>query len=91
MDLGILAGQPFGKCEHTGSDRWGWGSRGSPEAEEGLGSALMCPLREEVAGNKARSSFISFDGGEPQHLPWAGSPEERGPVRKVVGVTLAFG
>lgn len=89
MGLGILAGQPFGKWEHTGSARLcvcvgGGGSRGSRGQRRPSGCALKGPLREEVAESKAGSSFMSFDEGEPQHLPWTGSPEDRGPVRKVV-------
>lgn len=84
MGLGILAGQPFGKCEHTESDWCVCSGLGVAGAPEGSGPALMGPLREEVAGNNAGSSFMSFDGGEAQYLPWTWSPEERGPVRDVV-------
>lgn len=58
-------------------------SRGSRGQRRASGSAFMGPCREEVARNKAGSSFI-FDGGGPQPLPWTGSSEDWGPFRKVV-------
>lgn len=71
------------KCSLVCVCVWG-GSRGSRGQRRPSGCALKGPLREEVAESKAGSSFMSFDEGEPQHLPWTGSPEDRGPVRKVV-------